>query len=349
MRLKKHLLGLVFIGFFLFADTVTASASSEVQVRIDREIINLNPGPFIQDGFTFVPMRGIFEALGAELIWVSETRQVIATRDENTIVLTIDSYAADRNGNTIHLMAAPQNVGGHTFVPLRFIAESLDADVGWDGITRTVNIATSPRELALGHRPALRGFTPGSNVDGIRQEPDGRIVIEVYIPFNTSDPATLARHVALGNVVFFDGQFWSTPAFATMNANVNVVYFRNISGFDVTEAFDRFALRDIDLDGTEMWTTHIGFRRMSIRMQELEQRNIPTNNMPEAVQRGFVSAYGFFVGGGVNLNTDFIVYEMTEDFINSENAYGVFNGIQMRMRDGELWFNRNDLRDRGIL
>jgi len=98
--------------------------------------------PFIREGVTLVPARYVSENLDADIAWDGATRQVTIV-DETTgqrIVLTIDSRTALVNGRTVELEQAATIAGGSTYVPVRFIAEQLGAQVGWDAASRTVSI-----------------------------------------------------------------------------------------------------------------------------------------------------------------------------------------------------------------
>lgn len=86
----------------------------------------------------FVPLRGIFERLGASVVYHNGT--INATRGNDTVALRIGSTVASVNGQTSYVDVAPFIVGATTYVPLRFIAQSLGAAVGYEGATRVVSV-----------------------------------------------------------------------------------------------------------------------------------------------------------------------------------------------------------------
>lgn len=96
--------------------------------------------PILVDGVTLVPLRGIAEALGAQVSWDDVTRSVTLRKDSSDIRLTIDSPDAVRNGEPFRLEAAPRLVGDDAMVPLRFIGESFDTIVTWDAEARIAAI-----------------------------------------------------------------------------------------------------------------------------------------------------------------------------------------------------------------
>jgi len=114
--------------------------SNEIQVLLNGEAIIFDQPPVIENGRTLVPLRAIFEAMGAEVDWDQATRTVTAELDDVNISLTIDSNILYRNGEEIELDVPAKIVGGRTLVPVRAIAESFGAEVGWVQASRTVTI-----------------------------------------------------------------------------------------------------------------------------------------------------------------------------------------------------------------
>ncbi|MCL2352953.1 MAG: stalk domain-containing protein [Firmicutes bacterium] len=105
--------------------------------------------PLIENGRTLVPLRAIFEALGAGVDWDAAAQTVTGTRGKTVIRLTVGSPDAYVNGVRIRLETAPEAVNGRTMVPLRFIAESLGAEVQWLPETRMVIIAQNAGYIAI--------------------------------------------------------------------------------------------------------------------------------------------------------------------------------------------------------
>lgn len=87
-----------------------------------------------------VPMRGIFEALGADIQWDGTLKKVTGILGNRKVILTIGQPLAYMNGQAILLDTPGFIVNQRTMVPIRFIAESLDAQVNWDGNTNKVII-----------------------------------------------------------------------------------------------------------------------------------------------------------------------------------------------------------------
>ncbi len=119
---------------------VPAMAADEVSVYLFGEKLSFDVPAQIINGRTMVPMRKIFEELGATVDWDNDTRTVTSVREDKTIILTIDSYTMHVNGEAVTLDTAPCIIDGRTLVPARAVSESFDLKVDWDGTTRSVLI-----------------------------------------------------------------------------------------------------------------------------------------------------------------------------------------------------------------
>ncbi|HEY6326623.1 MAG TPA: stalk domain-containing protein [Candidatus Cybelea sp.] len=113
-----------------------------VTVVVDGRPLYLKPGPIERAGRVFVPLRGIFERLGASVVY--QNRQINSTKGSTSVSLRIGSRQATVNGQPQIVDVAPFIVGATTYVPLRFIAQSLGAVVNYNGAARLVAI-TVPR------------------------------------------------------------------------------------------------------------------------------------------------------------------------------------------------------------
>lgn len=125
-----------------FASASPAAGQGTVQVVVDGTPVFFDQPPIVIGGRVLVPLRGIFEKMGATVVWLPETRTVRAQRGTTSVELQIGSPVARVNGSSVTLDVPAQIVGGRTLVPLRFISESLGASVVYDPGARTVQITT---------------------------------------------------------------------------------------------------------------------------------------------------------------------------------------------------------------
>lgn len=126
------------------------AASPAIKVLVDNK--QLSQSGVMLNGATLVPMRAIFEALGAEVKWEGATRTVTATKGSTEIRLSLGKTDAYINGALKVLSTPAASVDGTTMVPLRFIGEALGAEVKWEGASKTVYVnskGASSGDLAI--------------------------------------------------------------------------------------------------------------------------------------------------------------------------------------------------------
>lgn len=140
------------VGLLLSVQALAA----DVRIIVNGQYVSFDQPPIERGGRVFVPLRGVFERLGATVVYDNGT--INATGNGRNIQLHIGSTAATVNGQQTNLDVAPFLVGARTLVPLRFISESLGANVNYDGNSRTVSVA-----MAGAPPPPNPTATPASN------------------------------------------------------------------------------------------------------------------------------------------------------------------------------------------
>ncbi len=134
--MKKIIISVVLIAML----TMSAFA---VDVIVDSEPLETDVPAQIVNGRTLVPLRAIFEELGAQVEWDGATQKITATRDSDTIELTVNDTKSFVNGEEYILDVPATIIDGRTLVPVRFVSEALDSHVFWISETQTVRIASS--------------------------------------------------------------------------------------------------------------------------------------------------------------------------------------------------------------
>lgn len=163
--MKKLIASILILVTVMSAVTAIADSSDEITVILDGDIIEFDVPPIIENDVTLVPMRAIFEALGATVEWYEKFKRVNASNnngifiavsiDENIMAkctYLIDSekkeqvlpdFGVRHKLESIELDTPPRIVNDHTLVPLRAISEAFDCDVQWDDDIRTVTITSA--------------------------------------------------------------------------------------------------------------------------------------------------------------------------------------------------------------
>jgi hypothetical protein len=114
------------------------AVAQSVNVVVNGQPVSFPQPPIVRAGRVFVPLRGVFERLGASVVY--SNGQINATGRGRNISLTINSTNAVVDGQPQTMDVAPFLVADTTYVPLRFISQALGAAVNWDNSTSTVTI-----------------------------------------------------------------------------------------------------------------------------------------------------------------------------------------------------------------
>ena len=146
MRRGAFLLLMLAMAFAL-AVTASAAGAKDVKVQLNGQMLSFSDAaPVIQNGRTMIPMRAVFEALGAEISYDDGSRTITAVRDNTAVTMVIGQNTVQvREGTssrsfTMDVAPSVDPASGRTYVPVRFAAEALGCNVGWDAEDSTVLI-----------------------------------------------------------------------------------------------------------------------------------------------------------------------------------------------------------------
>lgn len=134
------LIASMFVGSFAI---VAPSEAKTIDVKIDGQILEMDQPPVVQQGRTLVPLRAIFEGLGAEVTWYQSSGSIFCYRDGATIDLTVNDRIGYINGERVTLDVPPIAVNGRTMVPVRVVSEALGAICEWKGEQSLVDITSN--------------------------------------------------------------------------------------------------------------------------------------------------------------------------------------------------------------
>lgn len=140
----KRIFGILIAVMMVITLTATiVGAQQEISVKVNGEKVDFDVKPQIINSRTMVPLRAIFEALGANVEWDDATKTVKSQKGDITIELTIGAKEIKKNGQAITLDVPGQIVNSRTLVPVRAISEAYGCDVQWDDATKTVIIVSA--------------------------------------------------------------------------------------------------------------------------------------------------------------------------------------------------------------
>lgn len=124
----------------VFKVVLTEKTENGIKVLVNGKKVTFDQEPMITEGRTLVPVRAIFEALGAEVGWDDATKTVTAQKSGVLVKLTIGSNELDVNGEVKVIDVPAQIVNSRTMVPARAVAEAFGCKVSWEENTRAVII-----------------------------------------------------------------------------------------------------------------------------------------------------------------------------------------------------------------
>ena len=122
-----------------------------IMMRIDEPMMNVNgedaevdPGrgttPMLVKDRTVLPIRAIVEAMGGVANWDEVESKVTLSANGNRVIMWIGQYAYSVNGMNAAMDIEPFLENDRTFLPLRFVAESLNCRVTWINATMEILI-----------------------------------------------------------------------------------------------------------------------------------------------------------------------------------------------------------------
>ncbi len=121
----------------------SAAQAAGIDIVIDAPLnghnsfyLKTDAAPFLENGRTMVPLRSIAEALGFKVDWQSSNNLIVITSSNKAVVMSPGKLEATVNGTPVTLDVAPKLVGSRTFLPLRFVSETL----GYNAYYSTKNV-----------------------------------------------------------------------------------------------------------------------------------------------------------------------------------------------------------------
>ena len=100
--------------------------------------------PIEKDGQILVPLRAVFESLGAEVGWEEGTQMVTVTKDKEQVKIQVGSKVMEKNGEEIDFGYPAVLEGGRTMIPLSAVSESFSIQVDWNRDEQRIDITAEP-------------------------------------------------------------------------------------------------------------------------------------------------------------------------------------------------------------
>lgn len=212
--MKKHyklisaalsLIAAAALSFTVIPD-ISASAEEEVTVEFDGKELSFDVNPRIIDNYTMVPLRKIFEEIGALVKWDDDTQTAYVRKSSKTVSMTIDTKElkidkgkADESGNpiieTVELETCAQIINNRTLVPVRAVSEAFGLDVNWDETNKKV-IITSKDE----NDDSWKLNVASVNLSDLTYNGDGVEISDNKVSITRGGDYTLTGNLSTGSV-----------------------------------------------------------------------------------------------------------------------------------------------------
>lgn len=147
MKRCRNLTALL-ITLLLMFSSVPSMAAAVVGLYLDGSRLASDVTPVIIGGRTLVPLRVIGEALGAEVVYTSNSAPIVMSKGNDRVEVSLNKTRAYINGQPVTLDVPAGVISGRTMVPLRFISESLGAEVAWVSSPPSVHISSPVGQMS---------------------------------------------------------------------------------------------------------------------------------------------------------------------------------------------------------
>lgn len=165
-KVKRRLFSMVLVLLIVFSGAINILAQNQVVIKLNgREIAFADAKPYMDEvaGRVLVPVRFVAESLGALVEWDEVNKIVDIVKEKTNIRLILGEKRFVLNGKSKLMDTAAFMKDGRTFVPLRFISESLGIDTAWDQKTYTVSL----KDEKSGKEFTIQGISLGTTGDEV--------------------------------------------------------------------------------------------------------------------------------------------------------------------------------------
>lgn len=117
-------------------------------IIMDGRVVEMVVEPYVERGRVQVPMRSVFEGLGARVSWDAAARTARGATPAMTVEVPVGSRIARVNGRSVDMGTSAVVREARVMISLRFFAGVADATVDWDRENRVASLHLSRRMLA---------------------------------------------------------------------------------------------------------------------------------------------------------------------------------------------------------
>ncbi|MGI5921812.1 MAG: N-acetylmuramoyl-L-alanine amidase [Syntrophomonadaceae bacterium] len=184
------------------ATTTPASSSNKqnIPVYLDDRQLSFDVAPIVENQRVLVPLRAIFEAMGAVVEWQQDKSRAVAIKDTTTVILPLNSTHPTINGEQQTIDVPAKVVQQRILAPLRFVGEAFGGEVSWDQAAQTVRIKSArvetpePTPDPTPTQPTQPEL-PALHLSSTWEASGAKIIMESDEPLN-SEPKTTGNDIS---------------------------------------------------------------------------------------------------------------------------------------------------------
>ncbi|GGD92354.1 stalk domain-containing protein [Paenibacillus nasutitermitis] len=132
---------------FQYAALVAEPPRTKIQLTVGAksatvggQAMKLDVAPLLLKGTTYLPLRFVTEAMGAQVAWEPANKRVTVLRGDKLMEMWIGREEFLLNGLRKKSEVAPITRSGRTLVPIRLVSEQFGLSVNWDGKAGTITV-----------------------------------------------------------------------------------------------------------------------------------------------------------------------------------------------------------------
>jgi len=115
--------------------------SKSPYIVLNDKVLVFDVPPVLEDDRMLVPMRFVFEQMGAEVEWDQATQTATVLQENDAVAFQINNRSATVNSQAQTMDVPARLINGKTMIPIRFLSENLGYTVEWDEETNMAVIS----------------------------------------------------------------------------------------------------------------------------------------------------------------------------------------------------------------
>lgn len=243
---------------------------------------------YLENGVTLVPLNVISDVLGCE---ASVGEDIKLEENNNVLKMKVGKTEALVNEVSQTMPMAPRMIAGKVYVPLRFVLESLGAQVGWDGETNRVSIIyTETRNGMTAEEIMAKSSVAMTEANQYKMQGDMQTTVKVNA--DLSDDEALNMSMDMKGTV--EAWMQMEPVVMYMKQNMTV----DVPDAPVPGAQTMETEMVLNEDGIFMTMPEMGWVKMDLEGLDLEalmkqsMTQDPTAAMQQMRDMGMIVSFG---------------------------------------------------------